>query len=207
MIAEAVRHMLAAGMSHEAVVAAIADMEASQPKDAAADRRRAWDRERKRAAREVERLSTGSPPESADNADNADTPPTLDKKPQTQKINPTPGEHTHTGARGAASWICPEGVDRQHWNDFLTNRRTKRLGYTLTAYQAQLKTLTQLADDEWPPGRIVEFAAARGWGAIFDPRGRDDGNGADRRNTGSTGRPRDGFMAALHDAAGLGGAH
>lgn len=181
IIATAVRHLMAAGVTGEALIAAIADMEAEQPKDAAAEKRRAWDRQRKAEQRERDRLSTGIPPESADNVD---TNPAPDKSPQTPKINPTPREHTHNaGARGAAAWKCPEGVDRQHWTDFLANRRTKRLGFTPTAYRGQLKALDQLSDDdEWPPGRIVQFAAERGWGAFFDPRGRDDGRRQQQRN-------------------------
>lgn len=186
IIATAVRHLMAAGVTGDALIAAIADMEAEQPKDAAAEKRRAWDRQRKAEQRERDRLSTGLPPESADNADET---PTLDKSPQTPKINPTPREHTHRApARGAAGWKCPEGVDRDHWTDFLANRRTKRLGFTPTAYRGQLKQLDQLSDDdEWPPGRIVQFAAERGWGAFFDPRGRDDGRRQQQQRNGQGG--------------------
>lgn len=186
IIATAVRHLMAAGVTGEDLIAAIADMEAEQPKDAAAEKRRAWDRQRKAEQRERERLSTGRPPESADNAD---TNPSPDKSPQTPKINPTPREHTHDArARGAAAWKCPDGVDRQHWTDFLANRRTKRLGFTPTAYRGQLKALDQLSDDdEWPPGRIVQFAAERGWGAFFDPRGRDSGRRNEQQRNGQGG--------------------
>jgi hypothetical protein len=111
-----------------------------------------------------------------------DADPSLDKSPQTPKINPTPqAPPRETRARGG-SFPCPEGVDAGHWADFLANRKTKRLTNTPTAYRQQIKALTELSDDEWPPGRLVEFAAARGWGAIFDPRnhghdGRQSGNG------------------------------
>ncbi|MFA6031830.1 MAG: hypothetical protein WC889_02885 [Myxococcota bacterium] len=62
------------------------------------------------------------------------------------------------------------GIDRQHWADFLANRKRKRLGSTPTAYEGQLRALTALADDEWPPGRLVQHAAEKGWGSICDPR-------------------------------------
>ncbi len=63
-IAVAVKHMLAAGMDAGAVVAAVWEMEQALPvSDAAADRRRAWDRERKRRKRA---MSTGIPPDSAE---------------------------------------------------------------------------------------------------------------------------------------------
>jgi len=48
IIAAALKHMLAAGMDHDAIVAAVADMEESAPKDAQAERRRAIDCLRKR---------------------------------------------------------------------------------------------------------------------------------------------------------------
>lgn len=53
VIAEAVRHMLAAGMTPDDVVRAISDMEnaSGPPVDASAERRRAADRDRKRDAR------------------------------------------------------------------------------------------------------------------------------------------------------------
>ncbi len=77
MIAEAVRHMLAAGMTAEAIVAAVADMELHAPKDEAAERRRASDAERKRLKREEEKrlLSLRT------TADGADTPSPLDGPP------------------------------------------------------------------------------------------------------------------------------
>lgn len=109
-----------------------------------------------------------------------DETPTPDKSPPNpQKLTPTPGEHTReTRTRGSRAFPCPEGVNPQHWADFLANRNRKRLANTPTAYRAQLAKLDELSDDEWPPDRIVQFAAARGWGAFFDPRGRDD----ERRN-------------------------
>lgn len=84
MIAEAVRHMLAAGMPHEAIVAAIADMEASIAiTDPVADRRRAYDRERKAKAK-ADR-STGIPPEYAESAEKVSR---FEVSPQTPLPNP-----------------------------------------------------------------------------------------------------------------------
>jgi hypothetical protein len=39
-----------------------------------------------------------------------------------------------------------------------------------------LKAITRLADDEWPPGRLIEHAAAMGWAGIYDPREQDKRN-------------------------------
>jgi hypothetical protein len=183
--------MLAAGASAEVIVAAV---KADAAKDEARrEAKRANNAERQR--RYKQRHGIGNASETDDNAGNAlpvvteRCDPAPDKSPQTPKINPTPREHTHNaGARGAAAWKCPEGVDRQHWTDFLANRRTKRLGFTPTAYRGQLKQLEHLSDDdEWPPGRIVQFAAERGWGAFFDPRGRDSGRRNEQQRNGQGG--------------------
>lgn len=65
--------------------------------------------------------------------------------------------------------FCPPAV----WNDFLINRKAKRLPNTATAHKRMMNDLARLSDPEWPPGRLIEFAAARGWGGIYDPRNRD----------------------------------
>lgn len=156
--------MVAAGASVDVIVAAV---KADQAKDEAR-------RESKRA-NNAERQQRYRDARNANNAllDVTDViPPTLDKSPHTPKINPTPGVHTHEAParRATTIWPCPEGVNPTHWRDFLTNRRAKKLGTTETAHAGQLKALATLSDDEWPPGRLVEFAAAKGWGSINDPR-------------------------------------
>ncbi|WP_426254513.1 hypothetical protein [Sphingomonas sp. DC2300-3] len=87
--------------------------------------------------------------------------------------NPTPAptrEVTPARTRKAAAWPCPDGVDPEHWADLIANRKSKRLANTPTALAGILRDIAKHADDEWPPGRIVQHAAERGWGAIFDPR-------------------------------------
>lgn len=90
VIAQAVKHLLAAGVTGDQLVAAIADMEAAQaanrPVDEQAERRRAADRERKREGR----LRN-----SADSAEDADTlekdpplSPPLSPAPHTPPLNP-----------------------------------------------------------------------------------------------------------------------
>lgn len=64
----------------------------------------------------------------------------------------------------------PAGVPAQAWADFLTNRRRKKMPNTASAYKRLLDDLDRLVDDDWPPGRLVEFAASRGWCGIYDPR-------------------------------------
>lgn len=67
----------------------------------------------------------------------------------------------------------PDFADPQHWADFLANRKKKRLPNTSTAHAKMLADIERLADDAWPPGRILQAAAERGWAGIYDPR--DDG--------------------------------
>jgi hypothetical protein len=74
------------------------------------------------------------------------------------------------GAKPRCVWACPPLVDSVHWRDFLKNRRTKHLTNSETAYRGQLRELDRLADDEWPPGRLVQHAAEKGWASINDPR-------------------------------------
>jgi hypothetical protein len=64
VIATALKHMLAAGMDPEAIVAAVAEMEREMAptSDLAAEKRREWDRERKRKQRNSA-MSGGSPVE------------------------------------------------------------------------------------------------------------------------------------------------
>lgn len=64
----------------------------------------------------------------------------------------------------------PVGVGAEVWRDFLANRRRRRMANTATAHKRLCDDLLRLADDEWPPGRLIEYAAARGWGGIYDPR-------------------------------------
>jgi DNA-binding transcriptional regulator YhcF (GntR family) len=96
------------------------------------------------------------------------------------------GSDTETRAR--AVFVCPPGVDRQHWADFLANRKRKHLTNTVTAYEGQMRALADLSDDEWPPGRLVEHAAAKGWGSINNPRDAGVIRHGPRNGTSQTGR-------------------
>lgn len=112
VIAAAVRHMLASGMNHDAIVTAVAEMEAAMPLrqeiDPAVARKRAADRERMRAKREVARQSrdngdiTRQSQESRDNCDSRATsfPPAFpapSSPEEKRKVSPwTPSkEKTH----------------------------------------------------------------------------------------------------------------
>ena len=74
-------------------------------------------------------------------------------------------------------WVCPEGVEPRHWADFRKARKAKRSIDSETAYEAVLRDLAKHSDDDWPPGRLVEHAAAKGWASINDPRKPMNGYG------------------------------
>lgn len=90
IIATALKHMLAAGMEPEAIVAAVAEMERDMVPavDRAAEKRREWDRERKRKQRNSA-LSGGSPVETGGNQVDADTLSAPEVSPHTPLPNPS----------------------------------------------------------------------------------------------------------------------
>jgi hypothetical protein len=71
----------------------------------------------------------------------------------------------------------PDFATPEVWRDFLANRKRKRLSNTATAHKALLDDIARLASDEWPPGRLLEYATGKGWGAIYDPRDQEHRNG------------------------------
>ncbi|SDA15051.1 Protein of unknown function [Sphingomonas sp. NFR15] len=71
----------------------------------------------------------------------------------------------------------PDFATDQVWRDFLANRKRKKLANTATAHTKLLRDLDRLSSPEWPPSRLLEHAAAKGWGGIYDPNG-DDQHGA-----------------------------
>jgi hypothetical protein len=94
-------------------------------------------------------------------------------------------ESSEANASSQRAWACPPGVHPDHWRDFRANRKTRRLTNSPTAYAGQLKALSELADDEWPPGRLVQYAAEKGWGSINKP---DEGSFNGQANRGSSQR-------------------
>ncbi len=220
-IATALKHMLAAGMPHDAIVAAVAEMEAAMPAavDPVAERRRAYDRERKR---NIKRNSTGIPPapvETAESAENAPpSPPPNDNKsnpptPAPEKTTPRAKAEAHVAAwwawRVKHPFPRPYWAAPQPWSDFLTNRKRKDLANTVTAHKRLLRDIeAAVARTGWPPGRIFEACVEQGWGAIYDTDEmkaaiNGNGNGSNRRGAGP-GRAgghdnRDGFARELDE--------
>lgn len=147
----------------------------------AIESRRAKDRERQNARR--------GNVTSRDTQDVTDETPSLEVPPQTPLPNPTPTRNENPRARKADPFPRPEWADPGVWADLLTNRRKKNLPNTASAHRKLLADIDRLTDEVWPPGRVLEAAVSRGWGAIYagckdDDDGRTNGNA----NRGSGGR-------------------
>lgn len=155
-----------AGTPVEGIILAL---EAVEARERAAAEKRAQAAERKRRQRERERdchaTITGQSRDNTPSLDKETLPPT----PPIKEINPTPANTHGGGAPTRKAWACPDGVSPDHWRDFLTNRRRKKLASTPTAYDGQLRLIDRFADDDWPPGELVRLAAEKGWGTIVDP--------------------------------------
>lgn len=86
----------------------------------------------------------------------------------------------------------PDWADPDVWADLLKNRKTKGTPNTATAYRKLIKDIMAMADDDWPPGRLLEAIVARGWAAAYDPRehrnGRSQSPQSPRESTFDTGR-------------------
>ncbi|WP_419808373.1 hypothetical protein [Sphingomonas sp.] len=127
------------------------------------------------------------------------SPPTPNKSPpDPQKLTPTPPPPP-TRARTCEAFPRPDWADAQVWSDLLANRRRKGLAGTATAHRKLLADIDRLTDDAWPPGRILEAAVSRGWGAIYGSIKDDDGDGrragTDRMAGNGRGRSATGFGA------------
>lgn len=142
-------------------------------------KRRSSDRDRKAKSRDI----TGQHVTSRDAADTPAPSPPSPSFPQTPN-KPLP-PHPHPDCeiprtRKADPFPMPDWADAQAWKDFLANRAKKRLPNTPSAHKRFLSDIARLTDEEWPPGRLLQHAAERGWCGIYDPRDEEQRNG--RRN-------------------------
>lgn len=95
----------------------------------------------------------------------------------------------------------PDWADPSVWSDFLANRVKKRLTNTATAHRAFLADIDRITDRDWPPGRLLEVATAKGHGAIY-PSIKEGNQHAAGRTIGSPSpRSNDGFGSAIREAA------
>jgi hypothetical protein len=94
-----------------------------------------------------------------------------------------------------ALWSSPPvSVGKQTWADFKQNRKSKRLGFTVSSYRNLESQLSRIsAQTGIPPPALLEHAAAQGWGGIYDPNERKPRNG-------QADRPADGLSSTARAA-------
>lgn len=93
------------------------------------------------------------------------------QKRDTEPVKEPVSEAKASSPRKADPFPKPEGVDDQVWRDFLGNRKKKRLNNSPTAHKRLMDDLERLSDAQWTIPKLLEYAAAKGWGGIYDPRG------------------------------------
>lgn len=178
IIATAVKHLIAAGVTGEALVAAIAEMEAARPvtTDPVADKRRAYDRERKRNNPKKGRKSSGGiPVESAESAgplppnDIYSNPPTLPLDVSDETSSPVSEIDDEQ-----VPALQPEHVV-EAWNDMAGRHSLPKAKLTPERRRKLLARLKQHTVDEWTEaiGAIernpwMHGDNDRGWRADFD---------------------------------------
>lgn len=192
LIATAVKHMMDAGMSSDAILAAIADMESKiTPSRSKGAERQARYRERNKASQSVT------------SDDNVTTTPALSPPNENNLTPPIPTPEYIPPARKGTDFPMLDCADAALWRDFLKNRKAKNLSNTATAHKRLVNDLAAMAARTgWPPGEVFAACVAKGWGAIYDPRDKNNGN--DRRNSNNSGgnaKPVNGFAAALRHVA------
>lgn len=169
VLAAALRHMLAAGMDQEAILAAVSEMERMLRAEAANDigpskgalRQRRYEERKRQKASESVRNDAG-PSED-------DASPSLDKEKSPtppKEIKPTPGVVTAL-ARKAGGFGPPDGVPLDRWNALCQQRKKP---VTEIAYNRMCKTLREGVEAGWPPGELVERSIERGYETVFVPK-------------------------------------
>jgi hypothetical protein len=221
-IATALKHMLAAGMPHDAIVSAVAEMEAATPAalDPVAERRREYDRMRKREERAAARMSAESGGRQVDSADKADAeafpyppndnnsnPPTPTQEDITPRVKADAHVAAWWGYRVKNPFPRPYWATTSLWAAFLKVRKAKTLVNTDAAHDRLLRDMAKLvAQTGWPPGEIFRACVEKGWGAIYETdemKAETNGNSGNRRSSrsgssGSSGK-QDGLAAACMD--------
>lgn len=181
----------------EEVAMVIAEKRAAEH---AVEERKAKARDRQARKRERDALSRDVTECHVTGCDITSAP--LSLPPNDNNSNPpahTPEEQTPR-ARKADDFPCPDWADSRVWADLKRNRRTKRLTNTATAHKRFISDVMAMADDDWPPGRLVEAIAAKGWGGAYDPRDKQEfHNGKDIRQRGPSGPDKRSGLARAID--------
>lgn len=145
IIATAVRHLMAAGVTGEALLSAIAEMEAQvraepKPRSSGAIRQ---ERYRRNKASQVTESVTPSPSLS----------------PQTPQTHPHPCNNNIPARKGACP-AKPDDVQDQTWRDFVAHRKAKRAAINETAL-AGIRREAEKAG--WTLEAALAETVSRGW--------------------------------------------
>lgn len=149
IIAAALKHMLAAGMDHDAIVEAVADMEANAPKDATAERRRQADKERKRLRK------------SAESAEGADASPSPKKEmsPAPLKEKTTPSQSETNVSSKTPRAALETVLDAARAGDVIEMRQRIRKPLTRRAAELLAGQLSQWHD----PNEAADAMVLNAW--------------------------------------------
>lgn len=153
VIATAVRHLMAAGVTGDALLSAIAEMEAqirSEPKARSSGAVR----------QERYRRNKASQPSQSVTSDVCDAP--LSLPPNENISNPpthTPGNNT-PARKGTGTIAKPDGVTDQVWRDFLAHRKAKRATVTPTVIAGIGR---EAAKAGWSMDAALAECVTRGW--------------------------------------------
>ena len=159
VIAEAVRHLIAAGVSGDSLVQAIEDMEnASAPERTARQERNRRYYEKKASEKRLKASYSDTPPP---NGSNGFPHPSLTsltsplKTPKGVKIPP------HK---------IPDGVSEELWNDFLEVRRKLKAVNSERAINSILADLSRWKAKGHCPASIIETSIRSSWKDVYEPK-------------------------------------
>ena len=192
------KRMADAGAPIEAIIMACEAVEAEQVKQAD---ERAKAAERKRRQRDRDRDMTVTV--TGQSQDIAESTPALSPPNENNLTPPIPTPEYIPPARKGTDFPMLDCADAALWRDFLKNRKAKNLSNTATAHKRLVNDLAAMAARTgWPPGEVFAACVAKGWGAIYDPRDKNNGNdGRNSNNSGGNAKPVNGFAAALRHVA------
>lgn len=173
--------LIEAGTPADLVAEVARELARAEVAQEAIEQRRSKDRERQQRRRD-----------NVTSRDTADVTETTPPSAPPNDIYSTPPHHPPQHTIGARDdFPCPDWCEAEVWRDLKRNRKTKKLTNTPTAHKRFVDAVEAMADDEWPPGRLVEAIAALGWGGAHDPRKNRNPNNDNRRQGNSNQRTAD----------------
>lgn len=186
------RAMQDAGASIDVIIAAIeADAAIDELKLA---EKRAKDAERQRQHRANK--SATSQDVTVTERDNADVTESCPLSLPPKELISNPPTHTPVyKPHGREAFPKPDWAESGIWRDFLKNRKAKKLTNTETAYRRFLGDIEKHSTADWPPGRLLEHAVGKGWGAIYKPEETKNDTG-NRNGTNNKSGSGDGLFDA-----------